>query len=107
MIISSVSTFSSLGIDAEILKQLTRFLYCGEIFLSQKNLKEILKYADYFGIDFMVKKCNEFYGYGLEMNYDLAMEIRNIWRSSGYSTQKLALKNANKYLKVGISKENA
>ena len=95
-----------LGIDAEILGQIIRFLYCGEIFLSRKNLKEILKYSDYFGIEFLVVKCTDLYANGLEMDYDLAMEIRDVWSSYGHSSLKMSLKKANKYLKVGISKEN-
>ena len=65
-----------------------------------------MKYADYFGIDFLVVKCNEFYANGLEMDYDLAVEIRNIWRSGagGQSSLKMALKKSNRYLKVGFSK---
>ena len=65
-----------------------------------------MKYADYFGIEFLVIKCVEFYAYGLEMDYDLAMEIRNVWRSGGHSILMMALKNANKYLKVSFSNEN-
>ena len=65
-----------------------------------------MKYADYFGINFLVVKCNEFYANGLEMDYDLAMEIRNIWRSGagGQSSLKMALKKSNRYLKVSFSK---
>ena len=67
-------------------------------------MKEILKYADYFGIDFLVVKCNEFFAKGLKMDYDLAMEIRNMWSSGGQSSLKMALKKANRYLKVVFSK---
>ena len=100
----SLSKFASLGIDAEILGQLIRFLYCGEILLNRKNLREILKYADYYGIEFLMAKCTEFYLNGLEMDYDLAIEIRNVWRSRDHSTLKMALKKANKYLKVSFLK---
>ena len=104
---SNLSKLASLGIGAEILGQLIRFLYCGEILLSRKNLREILKYADYFGIEFLVVKCTELYSNGFKMDFDLAIEIRNVWRSGGHSTLKMALKKANKYLKVSILKENA
>ena len=73
--------------------------------LSRKNLRGILKYADYFGIEFLVVKCNEFYANGFEMDYDLAMEIRNFWRFGGHSSLKMALKKANRYLKVSFSRE--
>ena len=83
-----------------MLNQIIRLLYCGEILLSEDNFREILKYADYFGIDFLVVKCHVFYATGLKMDYDLAMEIRNLWRSGGQLSLKMALKKANSYLKV-------
>ena len=60
----------------------------------------ILQYADYFGIEFLVKKCPEFYTNYMKMDYDLAMEIRNVWRTGGHSSLRMALKKANCYLKV-------
>ena len=51
-------------------------------------------------------KCTDLYANGLEMDYDLAMEIRNVWSSYGHSSLEMAHKKANKYLKVGISTKN-
>ena len=91
-----------LGIFAEVLQQIIRFLYCGKIFLSRMNVKEILRSADYFGIEILVAKCAEFYANNLDMNYELAMEIRNVWRTGGHSSLRMALKKANCYLKVNF-----
>ena len=96
-----------LEIFAEVLQQIIRFLYCGKIFLSRLNVREILQSADYFGIDILVAKCSEFYAKNLDMDYNLAMEIRNVWRTGGHSSLKMALKKANRYLKVNLfSKDN-
>ena len=92
-----------LGIEAEILGQIIRCFYSGEILLSLKNLKE-RKFADHFGIDFLMLKCIELYANGLEMDCDLAIEIRNVCRRSGCnSTLKMELKNANNAQKRNAS----
>ena len=68
------------------------------------NVKEILQSADYFGIEILVAKCTEFYTNNLDMDYELAMEIRNVWRTGGHSSLRMALKKANCYLKVNFKK---
>lgn len=65
-------------------------------------MKKILQSADYFGINFLLEKCIEFYANIKEIDYDLALEIRNVWRSYGHQSLEKELKKANRYLKVSF-----
>ena len=96
MIIASVYKLKFLGIIAEI-EQIIRFLHWGKIFLSHLNVREILQSADsdYFGINILVTKCIEFYTVytNLDMDYNLALKIRNVWRTGVVVTKNVAQKS--------------
>ena len=94
MIIASVYKLKFLGIVAEILEQIIRFLHWGKIFLSHLNVREILQSADsdYFGINILVTKCIEFYT-NMDMDYNLALKIRNVWRTGVVVTKNVAQKS--------------
>ena len=65
-------------------------------------MKGILQSADYFGIDFLLEKCIEFYANANKIDYVLAMEIRTVWRFCAHSSLEKQLKKVNLYLKVSF-----
>ena len=67
-------------------------------------MRNVLVAAEYLGIDFLVKKCTEFYGKQLEMDDKLVLEIRNLHNTHGHITSlKFAVDKSNKYVKVNSS----
>lgn len=96
-----------LDIDAESLRVIISVAYCGIMELNRTNVRGVLIAAEYLGIDFLVKKCTEFYATQLKIDNDLVMEIRNLRNTHGHITSlNLAVEKSNIYVKVNTSRCN-
>ena len=60
----------------------------------------VLLAAEYLAMDFLVKKCTQFYEKQLEMDKDIVWEIQNLRHIHAHITSlNLAIEKSNNYIK--------
>ena len=69
--------------------------------LNRDNVMGVLLAANYLAMDFLVKKCTDFYTEQLEMDNDMMVDVKNLHHTYGHITSlKLAVEKSDKHIKV-------